>query len=84
MSKQEAVVAFQDAVETRKMAFLVQMASGFDSRVYVETESVKVNAKSLIGMMGLALQKGDTVTVITEGEDEEEALKQIVAFIEEK
>ena len=60
-------------LEARPLAMLVQIASQFDSSVYLESEGKKVNAKSIMGMMSLTLKKGDDVLVkveiIQEGED---------------
>ena len=60
---------------------LVQVASQHDSTVYLESEGKKVNAKSIMGMMSLALQEGDEVTVVAEGEDEEKAAEGIKTFL---
>ena len=37
------------------MQLLVQVASQYDSRIYVECENKKVNAKSIMGLMSLGL-----------------------------
>lgn len=68
-------------MEARPVALLVQVASQFESSVYVEVQDKKVNAKSIMGMMSLGFNSGDEVTIITKGTDEEEAMKKIEAYL---
>jgi len=68
-------------MEDRPVAHLVQEASQYASQVYIVMGSKKINAKSIMGMMSLALQEGDEVTVVAEGEDEEKAAEGIKTFL---
>ena len=63
------------------MALLVQVASQFESNIYVEVEDKKVNAKSIMGMMTLSIVPGEEVTIITKGVDEEEAMDKIEEYL---
>ena len=45
-------------LEARPIAMLVQVASQYDSTVYLETEGRRINAKSIMGMMSLAASLG--------------------------
>jgi catabolite repression HPr-like protein len=60
---------------------LVQVASQHESSVYIEAEGKKVNAKSIMGMMSLALGSGESVTVIADGSDEQEAMTSIEEYL---
>ena len=51
-------------MEARPVALLVQVASQFESNIYVEVEDKKVNAKSIMGMMTLSIVPGEEVTII--------------------
>ena len=66
------------------IALFIQTASQYDSRVYVEVEDKKVNAKSIMGMMSLGLDNGESVTVSVDGADEEEAMKSIEEYLSNK
>ncbi len=68
-------------MDRRPIAVLVQMASQYDSSVYIEYDSKHVNAKSIMGMMTLALKNGENVNVVTNGQDEEEAVETIGNFL---
>ena len=65
-------------MEARPVALLVQVASQFESNIYVEK---KVNAKSIMGMMTLSIAPGEEVTIITKGVDEEEAMNKIEEYL---
>ena len=68
-------------MEARPVALLVQVASQFESNIYVEVEDKKVNAKSIMGMMTLSIVPGEEVTIITKGVDEEEAMDKIEEYL---
>lgn len=77
MKKKIITVELPDGLEARPAAMLVQVASQYDSRIYLESGSKRVNAKSIMGMMTLGLAAGDAITVEAEGEDEEKAVSEI-------
>ena len=81
MTKREITVRLDGGLETRPVALLVQMASQFQSDVYVESENRRVNAKSIMGMMTLGLDAGSEVVVSTNGQDEIEAMERIEAYL---
>lgn len=68
-------------MEARPVALLVQVASQFESNIYVEVEDKKVNAKSIMGMMTLGLDNGEEVTVIANGKDESEAMDGVEKYL---
>lgn len=68
-------------LDARPIALLVQEASKYDSRIYVEQEGRRINAKSIMGMMTVVLNNGEEVTVTAEGEDEGVAIDSIEKFL---
>lgn len=68
-------------LEARPVAVLVQVASQYDSTIYIQTEGKKVNAKSIMGMMSLGLNVGETVSVLADGNDEGAALDDIEKYL---
>ena len=68
-------------LEARPIAMLVQVASQYDSTVYLETEERRVNAKSIMGMMSLAASLGTEIRIITDGSDEEQAMAGMEAYL---
>lgn len=81
MTKRAVKIELQNGLEARPVAMLVQVASRFESKVYLETNGKKVNAKSIMGMMTLGLNSGDTVTVTAEGDDEAAAVSDIEKYL---
>ena len=80
MIKKPITINLSTGLEARPVAQLVQVASQFNSEIYVEIGKKRVNAKSIMGMMSLNLSEGEKVTVLTEGEDEEMAAEGIKTF----
>lgn len=83
MIQRSMQIQLANGLEARPVAVLVQKASMFDSKIYIEAEGKKVNAKSIMGMMSLTLKEGETFTVVTEGEDEVKAAEGIKSFFSE-
>lgn len=65
MITKQITIKIPTGLEARPIALLVQVASQYESSVYVESEEKKVNAKSIMGMMSLSIAAGEHVTVIT-------------------
>ena len=82
MIRKPITIGISNGLEARPISMLVQVASQYSSNIYLESEAKRVNAKSIMGMMSLGLDAGESVTVSIEGEDEEEALKALVTAIE--
>ena len=80
MIETPVIVGHEDGIEGRPIALLVQEASQYASKVYIQVDNKRSIAK-YYGMMSLALQEGDEVTVVAEGEDEEKAAEGIKTFL---
>ena len=81
--KKDVVINMSDTMEATPIAHLVQLANQFDSSVYFEMDTKRVNAKSIMGMMSLILSTGDVITINAEGEDEENAVVELEKFLTE-
>jgi len=68
-------------LHARPAALFVQVASKFTSRIWVQTDSKKVNAKSIMGVMSLGVYLGEEITLIVEGKDEKEAIAALGRLI---
>ena len=68
-------------MEDRPVAHLVQEARHYASQVYNLMGSNKNNAKSIIGMMSLQLQKAEDVTIVADGQDEDAAVSGVATFL---
>lgn len=81
MLRKSIVINRPQGLEARPIAELVQVASKYESRVYLEHGTKKVNAKSIMGMMSLDASAGESVEVMIDGNDEENAMAEIAAFL---
>ncbi len=81
MISKDMTIRIPSGLEARPVALLVQVASRYDSSIYVECGNKKVNAKSIMGMMSLAIPAGTDITVTADGADEEAAMKGIEDFL---
>ncbi|HAJ74600.1 MAG TPA: HPr family phosphocarrier protein [Lachnospiraceae bacterium] len=81
MVSEKVTVHLSGSLENRPIAMIVQLASQFRSEIHLESDNRSINAKSIMGMMTMGIDSGDELTVVANGQDEEEALKQMVAFL---
>ncbi|MBR9947861.1 HPr family phosphocarrier protein [Clostridiaceae bacterium Marseille-Q4145] len=81
MIRKPMTVQLASGLEARPVAVLVQVASQYESKIYVEIDNKKVNAKSIMGMMTLGLSTGESVVVSAEGTDEEAAIENIEKYL---
>lgn len=81
MTKKNIQVKLESGLEARPVALLVQEASKYESRIYIECEGKRVNAKSIMGVMSLGLDAGEELVVEAEGSDEQLAVDNIEKFL---
>ena len=81
MVQKSMEVQLDNGLEVRPVAVFVQVASQYESTIYVEVDDKKVNAKSIMGMMSLGLDNGETLTVVADGSDESAAVAHIERFL---
>ena len=74
------VIQDELGIHARPAGLLVKEAKKFNSTVTLICGEKKAAAKGLIAVMGMAVKKGNEVTVVAEGEDEEAAIKALAAF----
>ena len=84
MFKKEAEIINSLGIHARPASLIVKTASTFDSKVELEKNNVKVNAKSIMGVLMLASEQGDKLSIIAEGKDEKEAVEALVELIEKR
>lgn len=82
MASRTVIVNLSKDAEARPVAMVVQIASQFDSRVYIVDKNKKINAKSIMGMMSLDFGNGTELTIEAEGTDEATAVAAVAEYIE--
>ena len=81
MISREMEIKIPSGLDPSTIALFIQIASQYDSSVYVEVKNKKVNAKSIMGMMTLGLDAGEEITLSANGEDEEAAMAGIEQYL---
>lgn len=71
------IIKNKQGLHARPAALFVQIANKFDSDVTVTKGKTKINGKSIMGIMMLEAGKGSKVTIVTKGEDAEEAMTEL-------
>lgn len=82
MFSKNVVVNLSADAEARPVAVLVQIASKYESKVFICTQNKKINAKSIMGMMSLGFTKGSELAIEAEGTDAEAAVVDMANYIE--
>ena len=80
----DILVNLENSMDARPIALLVQEASKYDSKIYIQSKDRRVNAKSIMGMMTLVLYNGETLEVSADGSDEQNAMNGIEHFLSGK
>ncbi|MFQ6390299.1 HPr family phosphocarrier protein [Priestia aryabhattai] len=80
--EKQVEVKLKTGLQARVAALFVQEATRFTSDVYLKKDEKVVNAKSIMGLMSLAINNGSLITLIVEGVDEKEAMDALVAYVE--
>ena len=81
MIRKTVTIELSSGLEARPIAMLGQVASQYESKIYVESESKRVNAKSIMGMMTLGLAAGEELVISAEGNDEQQAISDIEKYL---
>lgn len=81
MLQQDALIINKLGLHARASAKLTQLASQFPCEVWLSRNGRRINAKSIMGVMMLAAAKGATISIETNGEQEQEAMTALLALI---
>jgi phosphocarrier protein len=84
MTQKELTVQNRLGLHARPAALVVSEASKFHSEIHLAKDGVEVNAKSIMGVMMLAAEKGSTILVTASGDDEQHAVEAIEALFAAK
>ena len=84
MVEKKVEVRLKTGLQARPAAAFVQEATQFSSDIFIEKDGKKINAKSIMGLMSLAVGTGTTITLSAEGSDEEQAIEYLSAFVDKE
>lgn len=84
MVEQMVTIKNRAGIHARPAALLVQTASKFKSKIFIEKDSDRINGKSIMGIITLGAGYDTNLKLIADGEDEQEAVKALVQLFESK
>ena len=77
MKEKNVKIVNKLGLHARPASLIVQTAMAFSSNIYIINDEIKVDAKSIMGILMLAAACGTELTLRTEGPDEEQALEKM-------
>jgi phosphocarrier protein HPr len=84
MQTKQLTVLNKLGLHARPCALLAKTAGCFKSSITLTHNNHSVDAKSILGLMTMAVPAGTTLTITTEGPDEVSAVKDIAALFANK
>jgi len=82
MIEKEIIIKLEDGVHARPAAMFVEKANQYDSDIKIKKDDIEVDAKSIMSIMMLGLTYGTKITLVAQGDDEEDALECLFTFVE--
>ena len=82
MISRDIVINNASGLHARPATFFIQKANSYSCSVWIEKDDRKVNAKSLLGVLSMGIARGMSITLVADGQGEEEALAGLIALID--
>lgn len=83
MVSQKIVIKNPTGLHLRPAGLFCKTAVQYKSRITFRSRNTTANAKSVLSVLGACIKKGDEIELICEGDDEIEALAEMVRIIED-
>jgi catabolite repression HPr-like protein len=84
MLVKQVEVKLKTGLQARPAALFVQEANRFSADIFLEKDGKKVNAKSIMGLMSLAVGSGVVIDIVADGDDEATAIEALTDFIQKE
>ena len=84
MTEKKITIVNRAGIHARPAAIIVDKAKDFKSTIHLEKGNLKINAKSILGIMTLGAGYGVELKIIAQGEDEEEAAAALARLFESR
>ncbi len=82
MIQRDVQITNNSGLHARPATFFIQKANTYRSGIWVVKDDRKVSAKSLLGVLSIGIAKGMTITLVADGDDEQNAIDGLVELIE--
>jgi len=61
---------------------IVQLVGRYDANIQIQYEDIMIDAKSILGLLSLAVPQGENIEVIADGADSSKAIEEIQKLLE--
>jgi phosphocarrier protein len=82
MIQRDVKITNNSGLHARPATFFIQKANTYRSGIWVVKDDRKVSAKSLLGVLSIGIAKGMSITLVADGDDEQNAIDGLVELIE--
>lgn len=82
MKKSIFLIGFEEGLHARPAMEFCQTAMKFSSNIQVIKNGDAYEAKSMLSVLCMGASKGDTIEIVIDGEDEEDAMQAITKMLE--
>lgn len=83
MKKETIKITNNTGLHARPASNFTKLATPMPCDVFIKKGEKKINAKSVLGILSLAIGKDDIIEIITQGDKEEESLLALVKYVSE-
>ena len=83
MVSQKATIKNPTGLHLRPAGLFCKTAVQFQCKITFRYKATTANAKSVLSVLGACIKKGDEIELVCEGEDEEQALAEMIRIIED-
>jgi phosphocarrier protein len=84
MTTKKVTIKNRAGIHARPAALIVNTANQYDAEIYLEKEDMRINGKSIMGIITLGAGYNSTIEIIADGEDESDAVEAIAALFENR
>jgi phosphocarrier protein len=84
MIEKNVTVSNRAGIHARPSALLVQTTKNFKANIYIEKNSDRINAKSIMGIITLGASYGTELKIVADGPDEQEAVDSVLKLFDSK
>ncbi len=84
MTTKKVTIKNRAGIHARPAALIVNTANQYDSEIYLEKDDMRINGKSIMGIITLGAGYNSDIAVIADGDDEDEAVEAITALFENR
>ena len=84
MTQETITIENKTGIHARPASIFVQTGTKFKSKVQIQAKGKTVDAKSILMIMSMGLVKGTEITIVADGPDEAEAVKDLTELVASK